>query len=55
MTDEELTMLRCLVEYISETSGNDYVYAKTTDDAVSLEACKRWLYSEMYKDEWGIE
>jgi hypothetical protein len=56
MTNEELTMLRCMVEYIEQISGNDYVYGKsskihgeTVYDSVSLESCRRWLESEQYR------
>ena len=51
MTKEELLMLKCMVEYIEVISGNDYVYGSETPDMVSLEACRRWLESEMYKRE----
>jgi hypothetical protein len=53
MTNEELTMLRCMVEYIEQISSNDHVYGKsskihgeTVCDSVSLESCRRWLESE---------
>jgi hypothetical protein len=49
MTNEELLMLRCMVEYIEKISGNDYVYAHTNTDSVSLEECRRWLESEQYR------
>jgi hypothetical protein len=56
MTNEELTMLRCMVEYIEQISGNENVYGKsskihgeTVCDSVSLEACRRWLESEQYR------
>ena len=56
MTNEELTMLRCMVEYIDQISGNVNVYGKSEKihgemvcDSVSLESCRRWLESESYK------
>jgi hypothetical protein len=49
MTNEELLMLRCMVEYIEKISSNDYVYAHTNSDSVSLEECRRWLESEQYR------
>jgi hypothetical protein len=51
MTNEELLMLRCMVEYIEKISSNDYVYAHTNTDSVSLEECRRWLESEQYRKE----
>jgi hypothetical protein len=51
MTNEELLMLRCMVEYIEKISSNDYVYAHTTTDSVSLEECRRWLESEQHRKE----
>ena len=51
MTNEELLMLRCMVEYIESISGNDYVYAHNNSDSVSLEECRRWLESEQYRKE----
>ena len=51
MTNEELFMLRCMVEYIEKISGNDYVYAHTNSDSVSIEECRRWLESEQYRKE----
>jgi len=60
MTNEELTMLRCMVEYIGQISGNVNVYGKAVSihgemvcDSVSLESCQRWLESESYKA--GVE
>lgn len=56
MTNEELIMLRCMVEYIEQISSNDYVYGKsskihgeTVCDSVSLESCRRWLGAEQHK------
>ena len=56
MTNEELVMLRCMVEYIEQISSNDYVYGKsskihgeTVCDSVSLESCHRWLGAEQHK------
>ncbi len=56
MTNEELTMLRCMVEYIEQISSNDYVYGKSHKihdemvcDSVSLESCQRWLGAEQNK------
>lgn len=56
MTNEELTMLRCMIEYIEQISSNDYVYGKShrihdemVCDSVSLEACQRWLGAEQNK------
>ncbi len=56
MTNEELTMLRCMVEYIEQISSNDYVYGKSRKihdemvcDSVSLESCQRWLGAELNK------
>ena len=56
MTNEELTMLRCMVEYIEQISSNDYVYGKSRKihdemvcDSVSLESCRRWLGAEQNK------
>jgi len=49
MTNEELLMLRCMVEYIEKISSNNYVYAHTNTDSVSLEECRRWLESEQHR------
>ena len=47
MSDDELLMLRCMVEYIDEISGNDYVYAQTNAESVSIKDCQQWLEKEM--------
>ena len=47
MSDDELLMLRCMVEYIDEISGNDYVYAQTNAESVSIKDCQQWLAKEM--------
>ena len=56
MTNEELIMLSCMVEYIEQISSNDYVYGKSSEingetvcDSVSLESCRRWLGAEQHK------
>ena len=56
MTNEELIMLRCMVEYIEQISSNDNVYGASSEisgetvcDSVSLESCRRWLGAEQHK------
>ncbi len=62
MTNEELTMLRCMIEYIEQISSNDYVYGTSRTihgemvcDSVSLESCQRWLGAEQNKRLQGIQ
>lgn len=56
MTNEELTMLRCLVEHVEQTTDNTFIRGHNAEihgdqvyDQVSIESCRRWLESEQYK------
>lgn len=45
MTKEQYKMLKCLVEYVSEATSNNYIY-DDEGNSVRIEDCRRWLESE---------
>ncbi len=49
MTEREVFMLKCLVEYVEQISGNDNVYAHKNQVCVPLGECRDWLLDEQAK------
>ncbi len=49
MSEKELFMLKCMVEYIEQLSGNEGVYAHKSQGCVTLNACQEWLRDESAK------